>query len=151
IAAIGVLAFGSIVVFVADHFVRPVLIGGSIRLPFVWVLLGVLGGVESFGLLGLFLGPALLAVLITRGREVPRADAALNAPALRHRCCAATSTAAFPRWERGRREPDRTDHAEGEKCSRHRFDLRYRPRHRPRSCPGWRQRHDQRLRRGGRD
>jgi len=70
IAAVGLLAFGSFVIFVADHFVRPVLIGGSIRLPFVWVLLGILGGVESFGLLGLFLGPALLAVLITLWREL---------------------------------------------------------------------------------
>lgn len=70
IAAVGVLAFGSVVVFVADHFVRPVLIGGVIRLPFVWVLLGILGGVENFGLLGLFLGPALLAVLITLWREL---------------------------------------------------------------------------------
>jgi len=68
--AIAVLAFGSTVVFVAAHFVRPALIGGSIRLPFVWVLLGILAGVESFGLLGLFLGPALLAVLITLWREL---------------------------------------------------------------------------------
>jgi predicted PurR-regulated permease PerM len=70
IAAVGLLAFGSVVVFVADHFARPVLIGGSTRLPFVWVLLGILGGVESFGLLGLFLGPTLLAVLITLWREL---------------------------------------------------------------------------------
>src|SRR5579864_8119136 len=68
-AAVGLLAFGSLVVFVADHFVRPAVIGGSTRLPFVWVLLGILGGVESFGLLGLFVGPALLAVLITLWRE----------------------------------------------------------------------------------
>ena len=66
----GLIAVGSIVVFVADHFVRPVLIGGSTRLPFVWVLLGILGGVESFGLLGLLLGPALLAVLIALWREI---------------------------------------------------------------------------------
>jgi predicted PurR-regulated permease PerM len=70
VAAIGLAVFGSLVVFVADHFARPVLIGGSTRLPFVWVLLGILGGVESFGLLGLFLGPALLAVLITLWREL---------------------------------------------------------------------------------
>lgn len=68
--AIGLLAFGGLVVFVADHFVRPALIGGSTRLPFIWVLLGILGGVESFGLLGLFLGPTLLAVLITLWREL---------------------------------------------------------------------------------
>jgi predicted PurR-regulated permease PerM len=34
------------------------------------VLLGILGGVESFGLLGLLLGPALLAVLVALWREI---------------------------------------------------------------------------------
>jgi predicted PurR-regulated permease PerM len=70
VPAIIVVAFGFAVVFVADHFVRPVLIGGTTRLPFVWVLLGILGGVESFGLLGLLLGPALLAVLVALWREI---------------------------------------------------------------------------------
>jgi predicted PurR-regulated permease PerM len=70
IPAIILVAIGSAVVFVADHFVRPILIGGSTRLPFVWVLLGILGGVETFGLLGLLLGPALLAVLIALWREI---------------------------------------------------------------------------------
>ena len=57
------------VVFVADHFVRPVLIGGAIRLPFLWVLMGILGGLEAFGILGLFLGPAIMAALISLWRE----------------------------------------------------------------------------------
>jgi predicted PurR-regulated permease PerM len=70
IAAIILVVFGFVVVFVADHFVRPVLIGGSTQLPFVWVLLGILGGVETFGLLGLLLGPALLAVLTALWREL---------------------------------------------------------------------------------
>ncbi len=69
-AAIGLAAFGGLVVFVADHFIRPAVIGGSTRLPFIWVLLGILAGVESFGLLGLFLGPTLLAVLIALWREL---------------------------------------------------------------------------------
>ena len=43
--------------FTADHFVRPVLIGGATKLPFLWVLLGILGGVEVWGLIGLFIGP----------------------------------------------------------------------------------------------
>jgi predicted PurR-regulated permease PerM len=46
-----------------------VLIGGATRLPFLWVLLGILGGVETWGLLGLFLGPAIMAVLIVLWRE----------------------------------------------------------------------------------
>jgi len=60
---------GTVVVFIADHFVRPVLIGGATRLPFLWVLLGILGGLESFGFLGLFLGPAVMAALIALWRE----------------------------------------------------------------------------------
>ncbi|AOJ04320.1 hypothetical protein WS70_20945 [Burkholderia mayonis] len=61
--AIGLAAFGFVVVFVAEHFVRPVLIGSSARLPFLLVLFGILGGAETFGLLGLFIGPALMTVL----------------------------------------------------------------------------------------
>lgn len=67
--AIGLFAFGMVVVFVADHAVRPVLIGGATKLPFLWVLLGLLGGVETFGLLGLFLGPAIMAALILLWRD----------------------------------------------------------------------------------
>jgi predicted PurR-regulated permease PerM len=68
-AAVAVLAVGAFVVFVADHFLRPILIGGAARLPFLWVLLGIFGGLESFGLLGLFLGPTILAVLLALWRE----------------------------------------------------------------------------------
>jgi predicted PurR-regulated permease PerM len=63
LAAAGIVVAGTLVVLVADHAVRPALIGGATKLPFVWVLLGILGGVETFGLLGLFLGPALMATL----------------------------------------------------------------------------------------
>jgi predicted PurR-regulated permease PerM len=68
-AAIALVVIGVVVTFVADHFVRPILIGSSTRLPFLWVLLGIFGGLESFGLVGLFLGPAIIAVLIAIWRE----------------------------------------------------------------------------------
>jgi predicted PurR-regulated permease PerM len=68
-AAIALLVFGAVVVFIADHFVRPILIGNSTRLPFLWVLLGIFGGLETFGLIGLFLGPAIMSVLIAMWRE----------------------------------------------------------------------------------
>ncbi|MCR4467086.1 AI-2E family transporter [Burkholderia sp. SCN-KJ] len=61
--AVVVLVLGCVVVFVAEHFVRPVLIGSSTRLPFLLVLFGILGGAETFGLIGLFVGPALMTVL----------------------------------------------------------------------------------------
>ena len=68
-AGIAVFCFGLIVVFIADHAVRPVVIGGAARLPFLWVLLGILGGLESFGIIGLFLGPAIMAALISLWRD----------------------------------------------------------------------------------
>jgi predicted PurR-regulated permease PerM len=74
-AAVAVVAIGLAVVGVADHFVRPVLIGGATRLPFLWVLIGILGGVETLGLLGLFVGPASMAVLVMLWRELVERDA----------------------------------------------------------------------------
>lgn len=76
VAAAALFAFGLAVVFVADHAVRPVLIGGATRLPFLWVLLGIVGGVETFGLLGLFLGPAIMAALILLWRDWTRVKGA---------------------------------------------------------------------------
>ena len=75
-AAAGVSAVGWIVIGVADHAIRPILIGGAAKLPFLWVLLGIFGGLETFGLVGLFLGPAIMAALVSLWREwtdpVPR-------------------------------------------------------------------------------
>ncbi len=81
VAAIAIVALGFVVTFVADHFVRPVLIGGATRLPFLWVLFGILGGVEVWGLLGLFLGPAIMAALILLWREwtAPRPETPVHA------------------------------------------------------------------------
>jgi predicted PurR-regulated permease PerM len=69
LGAIVIFVFGSVLVFVADHFVRPFLIGGAARLPFLLVLLGLLGGLETMGFLGLFLGPAVMAALVALWRE----------------------------------------------------------------------------------
>lgn len=69
VAGIVLFAAGSLLFFIVDHTARPALIGGSIRLPFFWALLGVFGGLEAFGIVGLFIGPAILAVALTVWRE----------------------------------------------------------------------------------
>jgi predicted PurR-regulated permease PerM len=74
-----VLAVGFVVVFVADHVVRPILISGAARLPFLVVLLGILGGLQTFGVVGLFLGPAVLAALVSLWRDAT----VLPAPSLK--------------------------------------------------------------------
>ncbi len=87
LGAIVIFVSGSVVVFLADHFVRPFLIGGAARLPFLLVLLGILGGLETMGILGLFLGPAVMAALVALWREwtepAPGADASRPVPARR--------------------------------------------------------------------
>ncbi len=67
--AVILVVTGLIVVAVADHFIRPALIGGATRLPFLWVLIGILGGAETLGVLGLFVGPAVMAVLVMLWRD----------------------------------------------------------------------------------
>ncbi|WP_091907436.1 AI-2E family transporter [Chitinasiproducens palmae] len=69
VAGACLLGAGLLIVGVAEHFVRPALIGGSSRLPFLLVLLGILGGAETLGPLGLFVGPALMTVLTVFWRE----------------------------------------------------------------------------------
>jgi predicted PurR-regulated permease PerM len=46
----------------ADNVLKPMMIGKSSHVPLILVLLGVLGGAVAFGLLGVFIGPTLLAV-----------------------------------------------------------------------------------------
>ena len=69
LAAGGVFAWGAIVMLVGDHFVTPRLIAGVARLPFLWAFIGIFGGLQVFGLLGLFLGPIIMAALLTVWRE----------------------------------------------------------------------------------
>jgi predicted PurR-regulated permease PerM len=70
IAAIGLVIFGALVIFAGDHALRPLLIGGAARLPFIWILLGIFGGTSAFGLVGLFLGPAIVAAIIALWRDL---------------------------------------------------------------------------------
>ena len=61
-AAIGLALYGSLVVSTVDNFLRPILISGSTRIPFMLVFLGVFGGLASLGVLGLFGAVVLLAI-----------------------------------------------------------------------------------------
>ncbi|MBV9882329.1 MAG: AI-2E family transporter [Sphingomonadaceae bacterium] len=68
-AAIGLFLFGAAVMLTGDNFVQPALIGNSIELPFLWTFIGAFGGLEAFGIVGLFLGPALLAAMFMVWKE----------------------------------------------------------------------------------
>jgi len=68
-AALGLFLWGALVVSWVDNLIRPLVISGPTRIPFLLVFLGVLGGLSAFGLIGLFLGPVLLAVSVAIWRE----------------------------------------------------------------------------------
>jgi predicted PurR-regulated permease PerM len=52
-----------------DNFLRPLFISGPAKVPFILVFFGVLGGLATLGLIGLVLGPVLLAVLLALWRQ----------------------------------------------------------------------------------
>jgi predicted PurR-regulated permease PerM len=52
-----------------DTFIRPVLISRGAKIPFLVVLLGVLGGLAAGGIIGLFVGATLLSVFFTILKE----------------------------------------------------------------------------------
>jgi len=68
-AGLGLFAWGSIELFIVDKTLRPKLVGGPIKLPFLPTFFGLIGGVKTMGFLGLFIGPVLMALLVAIWRE----------------------------------------------------------------------------------
>ncbi|KQV91075.1 hypothetical protein ASD15_03220 [Massilia sp. Root351] len=58
------VVWGVLVISGVDNVVKPMIISRGSSLPFLLVLLGVMGGVLAFGFVGLFIGPTLLAVAL---------------------------------------------------------------------------------------
>ncbi len=52
-------------VSLADNIIRPFLVGFGVSMPLLLIFLGVLGGFLTFGFLGLFIGPTVLAIFYT--------------------------------------------------------------------------------------
>lgn len=59
------LAYGVLVISTIDNFLRSILISHATSVSPVIVFIGVLGGVMAFGLLGVFIGPALMGIAQT--------------------------------------------------------------------------------------
>lgn len=63
--AVAMLAWGAGVVTTVDNVLKPLLIGQEAKLPVLFLFFSILGGLGAYGLIGLFLGPILLAILLT--------------------------------------------------------------------------------------
>jgi predicted PurR-regulated permease PerM len=60
-----VLVVVTVILAVVDNVLKPVLIKRGVDLPILLIVAGVIGGLISFGVLGLFIGPVILAVTYT--------------------------------------------------------------------------------------
>mgnify|MGYP001032761868 FL=1 len=69
VSGIGLFLWGSVELFIVDKTLRPRLVGGPIKLPFLPTFFGLIGGVKTMGFLGLFIGPVLMALLVAIWRE----------------------------------------------------------------------------------
>lgn len=69
VAAIALFLWGSIELFIVDKTLRPRLVGGPVKLPFLPTFFGLVGGVKTMGIVGLFIGPVLMALLVAIWRE----------------------------------------------------------------------------------
>jgi predicted PurR-regulated permease PerM len=79
---IGLLLWGTLVVSSVDNLIRPLVISSATHIPFLLVMFGVIGGLAAFGLIGMFIGPVIVAVLLAVWREwlEDRASAQPDAP-----------------------------------------------------------------------
>jgi len=66
--AIIMLIWGTVGIGTADNIIRPLVIGGRTEIPTVFLFFGILGGLQAYGFIGMFLGPAIIAILVAFAR-----------------------------------------------------------------------------------
>jgi len=61
---IGLVLWGTFFVSSVDNFIKPLFIGGRAKLPTLLLLFSILGGLQAYGFMGIFLAPVVLALLL---------------------------------------------------------------------------------------
>jgi predicted PurR-regulated permease PerM len=69
VAGVALFVWGTVELFIVDKTLRPRLVGGPVKLPFLPTFFGLVGGVKTMGIVGLFVGPVLMALLVAVWRE----------------------------------------------------------------------------------
>jgi len=79
VKAIMLVLWGTLVIGMIDNFLRPKLVGGRTRLHELYIFFAVLGGLQVFGVLGIVLGPVVLALAMSLIEVFRAADSAADA------------------------------------------------------------------------
>jgi membrane associated rhomboid family serine protease len=78
------LLWGLFLVHPIDNVLRPLLISNATHVPFIMVMFGAIGGIATWGLIGAFAGPVVLAIGLAIWREFAAEDHLRHAPKLAH-------------------------------------------------------------------
>jgi len=62
---VGLILFGTFVISMVDNILKPLIIGSRTRMPTIIIFFSVLGGIKAFGIIGLIMGPLIMAVFIS--------------------------------------------------------------------------------------
>jgi predicted PurR-regulated permease PerM len=87
--ALGLTAWGVLVIGLVDNVLRPILVGKETRLPDYLVLVTTIGGLAVFGINGFVIGPVIAAIFVAtwdifaQARDEQRAEKKSAAPAQR--------------------------------------------------------------------
>ena len=142
-AAILLVAWSLVALTIIDNFIKPVAMRHGTELPTVALFFGLAGGLEAFGPLGIFLGPAIIAVFAALLKVYRRtyvrpscAGAGARSPAVgSRRRIPATARCGRFRGTRTRRPARASERGTSDElCNRDRRLARYRTRNRPRSA-----------------
>ena len=80
--AIILTLWGTLVIGMSDNLLRPALVGKKAKMHDLMIFFAVLGGLRAFGVLGILMGPVVLAVSLTLLEAFRRADPMQAAPAV---------------------------------------------------------------------
>ena len=73
--------FGAVVMTIGDNVIQPSVIGSAVELPFLLAMIGAFGGLDQMGLVGLFVGPVVMAALLLVWRQWMTPPQQATAPA----------------------------------------------------------------------
>ena len=62
---IGLILFGIFVISMVDNILKPLIIGSRTKMPTIVIFFSVLGGIKAFGIIGLIMGPLIMAVFVS--------------------------------------------------------------------------------------
>lgn len=62
---IGLILFGAFVISMVDNILKPLIIGSRTKMPTIVIFFSILGGIKAFGIIGLIMGPLIMAVFVS--------------------------------------------------------------------------------------